>query len=136
MKEVYETIVTNEDGSYAKVFAENGFYVNVKPVKEADSEHTNPEQLIGASWATCLNITVKSILKAKQMKNKSKVRVHVKLFFDPITRYSFTLDAYVSIENLSLEETKVIAETADRFCPVSKLLKNSGQVTLNVESYE
>src|SRR5690606_4298450 len=105
-------------------------------VDKADSETTNPEQLIGMSWATCLNATIRSILKAKNLTNHSIVKVHVQLWFEEKTRFHFSLDASAMIEGLPLEEAKKIVETAHRFCPVSKLIGDKPTVTLKTVPYE
>lgn len=136
MKQIYETTLTNLNGTSGTVDAENGFSVGLLPVLKADSTHTNPEQLIGSAWATCLNATIISILKAKNLNLKSKVEVNVKLFFDDITRYHFTLDAYASIESMDLEQAEKIIHTAHRFCPVSKLIGDKPGITLHTVKYE
>ncbi|CDR31484.1 Organic hydroperoxide resistance protein-like [Acholeplasma oculi] len=135
MKKIYETTLTNHQGTRGQVDADNGFSVLLSPVLEADKHHTNPEQLIGSAWATCLNATIISILKAKNLNSKSKVDVTVKLFFDEKTRYHFTLDAVASIENMDLSEAEKIVQTAHRFCPVSKLIHDNKGVTISVTPY-
>ncbi|VEU83005.1 OsmC family protein [Acholeplasma hippikon] len=135
MNPAYKTIITNENGINGSVTADNGFTVQVAPVKGADLEHTNPEQLIGASWATCLNATIYSILKLKQLDNKARVRVEVLLFTHEKTGYRFELHAKAAIENMPFDEVKAIVEHADKFCPVSKLVSGRQGVTLEVEAY-
>ena len=131
----YETTVHNNWGAPKAAGAETGFEVKVGSVSKADFETTNPEQLIGMSWATCLNATIRSILKAKQMENHSIVNVHVKLWFDEKTRFQFTLDGEASIEGLTIEETEKIVAAAHRFCPVSKLIGDKPGVTLKSVLY-
>ncbi len=131
----YETTVYNNWGKERAAGSETGFSVKVGSVSKADFETTNPEQLIGMSWATCLNATIRSILKAKQLENHSIVNVNVKLWFDEKTRYHFTLDAEASIEGLPMEETEKIVATAHRFCPVSKLIGGNTGVTLKSVPY-
>lgn len=135
MNPTYKTTLTNLNGIDGSVTADNGFTVQVAPVKGADLTHTNPEQLIGASWATCLNATIYSILKLKHLPNKARVRVEVLLFTHEKTGYRFELHAKAAIENMPLEEVKAIVEYADKFCPVSKLISGKQGVTLTVESY-
>lgn len=135
MKHIYETTVINDEGLAGNVTAENGFSVGVAPVLKADKDHTNPEQLLGASWATCLNATIRSILKAKGLENRSKVVIKITLWFDERTRYSFTLDAKASIENMSLTDVQEIVDKAHKYCPVSKLIGDKEGVTLSVENF-
>lgn len=135
MEPAYKTVVINENGINGDVVADNGFKVAVAPIKGADLTHTNPEQLIGSAWATCLNATIYSILKLKHLDNKARVRVEVLLFTHEKTGYRFELHAKAAIENMKLDEVKDIVEYADRFCPVSKLIQGRQGVTLEVENY-
>ena len=135
MKHIYKTFITNDQGSTGSVSTDTHYLFHTKPVKEASGAATNPEQLLGASWATCLNSTLHSVLKARQIEALSRIRVEVDLFFDDVTRYEFHIKAYVAIQGLSLEETKKYTDIADRYCPVSKLLKNNQNVSIVTEVY-
>lgn len=135
MNPAYKTTVVNENGINGDVVADNGFKVAVAPVKGADLEHTNPEQLLGAAWATCLNATIYSILKLKHLENKARVRVEILLFTHEKTGYRFELHAKAAIEGMELNQVKEIVEYADKYCPVSKLIQGKQGVTLTVESY-
>ena len=88
MRHVYETIITNTDGLTGVVKADSGYTFTTDGVKNADLNHTNPEQLIGASWATCLAATLHSVLKLKGIEPISRVEVKVDLFLDEITRFA------------------------------------------------
>lgn len=136
MEKRYETTVVNNWGVEKNLTAETGFTLKAGSVDKADGETTNPEQLIGMSWATCLNATIRSILKAKNLTNHSIVKVHVQLWFEEKTRFHFSLDASAMIEGLPLEEAGKIVETAHRFCPVSKLIGDKPTVTLKTVPYE
>lgn len=87
MEKRYETTVVNNWGAEKNLTAETGFTLKAGSVDKADSETTNPEQLIGMSWATCLNATIRSILKAKNLTNHSIVKVHVQLWFEEKTDF-------------------------------------------------
>lgn len=135
MQKIYETIIYHDDNNKSLVTTDNGFRVGVAPVKDADLWHTNPEQLIGASWAACLKATIDSIIKARKLTNKSKVNIKVTLLFDPKTRYEFKIEGFAAIENLNLEDAQRIVKSAHRLCPVSKLIGNNESVTLTTVNY-
>ncbi|WP_025725038.1 OsmC family protein [Acholeplasma granularum] len=135
LKQIYETVISNTNGTNGSVVADNGLKFEVAPVLKADPEHTNPEQLIGASWATCLNAAIISVIRSKRLTNRSRVDVKVKLWLHPVERYSFTLDGFASIEGLSHEEAKEIIDYAHRLCPVSKLIGDKPGVTLTIVPY-
>lgn len=136
LKQIYETVVTNTEGTRGTTTADNGLIFNVAPVLKADPEHTNPEQLIGASWATCLNSAIISVIRSKRLTSRSRVDVKVKLWLHPVERYSFTLDATASIEGLDEQTTKEIIDYAHTLCPVSKLIGDKPGVTLTIVPYE
>ncbi|HLT00078.1 MAG TPA: OsmC family protein [Acholeplasma sp.] len=135
MKHVYETIITNTDGLTGVVKADSGYTFTTDGVKNADSNHTNPEQLIGASWATCLSATLHSVLKLKGIEPVCRVEVKVDLFLDDVTRFEFHLHAKIAIRDVHGEDAKDIVEMTHRFCPVSKLLKNHKDVTWEIVEY-
>lgn len=136
LKQMYETVITNKEGTSGVATATNGLVFNLAPVAKSDSEHTNPEQLIGSAWATCLNSAIISVIRSKRLTNKSRVDVKVKLWLHPVERYSFTLDATAAIENLDPDTTKEIIDYAHRLCPVSKLIGDKPGVTLTIVPYQ
>ncbi|MBN3491083.1 OsmC family protein [Acholeplasma equirhinis] len=135
MKHVYETTITNIDGLAGTVKADSGYTFTTDGVKNADSNHTNPEQLIGASWATCLAATLHSVLVAKGIKPVTRIDVKVDLWFDDKTRYQFKLHANVAIQGVSLDDAEKYLEITHRFCPVSKLIADKEAVTWSVAQY-
>ena len=136
LRQIYETVVTNKEGTNGVVTAENGYTFGVAPVLKADPDHTNPEQLIGSAWATCLNAAIISIIRSRKLTNRSRVDVKVKLWLHPVERYSFTLDGFAAIEGLDDATTKDIIEYAHKLCPVSKLIGDKKGVTLTIIPYE
>lgn len=136
LRQIYETVITNTEGTKGVATAENGYTFGLAPVLKADDQHTNPEQLIGAAWATCLNATIVSIIRSRRLTNRSKVEVKVKLWLHPIERYSFTLDATAAIEDLDEKTTKEIVDYAHTLCAVSKLIGDKPGVTLTIVPYK
>ncbi|ABX80682.1 OsmC-like protein [Acholeplasma laidlawii PG-8A] len=136
LKQIYETVITNMEGTKGFATADNGHAFGLASVLKADTEHTNPEQLIGAAWATCLNAAIISVIRSKKLTNRSRVDVKVKLWLHPIERYSFTLDATAAIEDLDPVTTKEIIDYAHRLCPVSKLIGDKPGVTLTIVPYQ
>lgn len=133
---IYKTNVFNLNGTDGYVESDDGLHLEVASVSDSAREGTNPEQLIGMSWATCLNSTMRALLKARKIEANSKVRVEVSFKQEKAMSYYFELHAYASIEGMSAEESLKIAEQAHRRCPVSKLMEGSETVFVHAEAYE
>lgn len=137
MEKLYSTEIRNENGTRGSVELVGGTSYPVSSPLEKDHDGFNPEQLMGMAWSTCLNATLISLLKAQSKEHvKSRVRVVVDMCKESeMVGYFFRMKAYVSVEGFSLDETQKIAKQADRFCPVSKLIKQNPHVTLESEIY-
>lgn len=119
-----ETFYIKNDGGtsgFAKV--RTGKVYEIAPLANKDYTKSNPETLIGASLATCMNATLMHILKVNKIEARSLVEVQIDLMLNKEERrYVFVPTVRVGIEGLSLEETKIHMEHADRKCPVSNLI--------------
>lgn len=104
------------------------------PLKsDADPAATNPEQLIGLAWATCLNGTAQVLVGEQR---RTAVRVEVELHpSDPGPGYEFQLHAHLSAEGMTLAETEDLLARSHARCPVSKLLRASSTVHVHAEEY-
>ncbi len=104
------------------------------PLKaDADPSATNPEQLLALAWATCLNGTAQ-VLVAEQ--RRTAVRVEVELHpAEPGPGYEFRVDAFLSAEGLSREDTETLLTAAHARCPVSKLIRRAATVDVHIEEY-
>lgn len=133
---LYETQVINEDGldGYSFVNRRDGLRVVVSHPTN-DRPGTNPEELFGLAQATCLNTTIKTLLKNKK-DHPSRVTVDVQYMReeDKPGTY-FQVDILVAIKDLPLDEVEKIAHEAESYCPVSKLVANSETVSLKVIPY-
>lgn len=131
---LYEVTVTNHDGINGVLTSSSG---ETFETSHPTSSHkgTNPEELLAAAWATCLNATIQALLSARGHKDlRSRVRVSVSLHQETIG-YHFKIEAIASIESLSLEEANAIVHSADKRCPVSKIFSGYEHLKLRVESY-
>lgn len=99
------------------------------PISETPG--TNPEQLLAASLATCLNATIEAEEKRRKLSHQSVVRVVVEMLRDN-EGFQFNVQANVLIPHVSHVEAQDILEIAQRRCPVDKLLSgnNNFKVTL------
>lgn len=134
MQAKYASELINEDGVNGVSYSLDGYQVTVSSPLN-DQPGTNPEQLIGLAWVTCLNATLKAILKEQNINRKTRVRVIVSLMDEPHGGYYFTLFGYGSIEGFSIDETKNILEHAHKRCPISKLIQANPHVSLDAELY-
>lgn len=136
---IFKTRAVNKDGMNGVTYIEDGIIVPLSPVSKVPKLGSNPEELIGMSYASCLNSTLLSILKSKKLDNKTDVRVDV--YFkrdleDKDRRFFFQIDALLEVQGMSIEEMRPFVEEAHYRCPVSQLLKDSKTVTVNPFIFE
>lgn len=135
MSERYRTSASNRDGGVGVSVVDGGMAVPVasplNPERERDA--SNPEQLLALAWATCLNATARVFVTREQ---RTAVRVEVALL-DAADGpgYEFHVDAYLSVEDASPEETGRVLAAAHARCPVSKLLDGAATVAVHPEAY-
>ena len=134
-KSLYHTVVINDKGVNGTVYVKGGeSLLTSDPLK--DSPGFNPEQLFGLSWATCLNATLEALLKTRRVEARSKVEVHVDFCREEDGRgFYFDLKAFISVEGLELEAVEKFAQSAHKYCPVSKIIGEYNHVTLEVVPY-
>ncbi len=132
---LYHTEIINDEGLNGTAYVKDGIAV-VTSDPFANTPGTNPEQLFGLSWATCLNATVAALLKGRDMEAKCKVEVHVDYHREESGRgYYFDLKAIIAIEGLELELAEKIAQSAHKRCPVSKIIGSYEHVSIAVVPY-
>lgn len=131
----YRTAIINTDGGDGWSHVVGGMAVPVASPLGADLDPaaSNPEQLLALAWATCLNATAQVINGGSA---RTAVRVEVALVdAEPGPGFDFHVDAYLSLEGVSLTETKELLAAAEARCPVSKLLRGATTVQAHVEPY-
>lgn len=134
-KPLFHAEIVNETGVNGQAFVKNGGLKVKLSSPLSDEEGTNPEELLGLSFSTCLNATIQSLLKARGKENESRVEVHVDYMREPSgIGFFFNVEAFAKIEGLPFEESEKIVEEAENRCPVSKLL--AGSQTVSVTAVE
>lgn len=131
----YRTEAVNRDGGDGMARVTDGLTVTVSsPLNpDRDPAGTNPEQLLALAWATCLNATAQAIV-ARQ--SRTAVRVEVELHDAAAGGgFEFHVDAYVSVEGASDDETQRVLEAAHGRCPVSKLIGGAATVAVHGEAW-
>ncbi|AZP05412.1 OsmC family protein [Jeotgalibaca ciconiae] len=132
---LFHTEIVNEDGISGEAYVKNGLHVTVSDPTQT-GEGTNPEELLGLSWATCLNATLQAILKGRGSKSRSKVEVAVDYKREETGfGFYFELTAIISIENTSLEDSERFMKIAHRKCPVSKIIGEYPHISMKVVPY-
>jgi len=131
----YRTEATNPDGGDGIARVTHGMSVAVSsPLgSNPDPDASNPEQLLALAWSTCLNATAQTLVKRER---RTTVRIEVELHdAEPGPGYEFHVDAFLSAEGLTLDETADLLTRAHARCPVSKLLGASPTVHVHAEEY-
>lgn len=121
---LFHTEVVNEHGISGEAYVKDGLKVMVSSPL-SDEEGTNPEELFGLAWATCLNATIQALLNGRGLTSKSRVEVAVD--YERETNgigFYFDLHAYVAIEGASIDETERFMNSAHQKCPVSKIISD------------
>lgn len=132
---LYRTIAINNDGVNGTVFLDDGTkHIVSSPLK--NEVGTNPEQLLAASFSTCLSETLRVVLLQNRKRNPYKVEVSVALIADEIEKgYQFLVNAKLAVKDVDLAETALfLAETKKR-CPVSRLLLDHKNVSYEAVLY-
>ena len=135
---LFEATVHNEDGvdGIAYVEGEEKLSVSVSS-PTADKPGTNPEELFGLALTTCLNATIKSLLKARGLTNQSRVTAKIQLRREESgVGFFFQVHILASIEGLELDRADALVQSADKRCPVAKLTQNASTITLETVPYE
>ena len=131
----YRTAAVNRHGGDGVSSVIGGLEVAVSSPLAPDFDPTasNPEQLLALAWVTCLNATAQAVVKGGR---RTAVRVEVELHPSAVgSGYEFHVDAYLSAEGASIEETADILTAAHARCPVSKLLAAASTVHVHPEDY-
>lgn len=131
----YRTEAINSDGGDGTAGVPEGLTVTVSsPLNpDRDPAGTNPEQLLALAWATCLNATAQAVVARR---TRTAVRVEVELHdAAPGTGYEFHVDAFLSVEDASGEETRRVLDAAHARCPVSKLIGGAATVSVHAEEF-
>ena len=126
-KILYTTTAVNEDGltgvAYTKGNGDKDFSVQISSPRSTDAG-TNPEQLFGLAYATCLNASIGFVEQRKKLEHNSKVEVKIDLTFDREGEgYLFHPSIIVTMPGRDEELAREILEEAERQCPIHKLLK-------------
>ncbi len=126
-KILYTTTAVNEDGltgvAYTKGNGDKDFSVQISSPRSTDAG-TNPEQLFGLAYATCLNASIGFVEQRKKLEHNSKVEVKIDLTFDREGEgYLFHPSVIVTMPGRDEELAREILEEAERQCPIHKLLK-------------
>lgn len=126
----YETEAINNDGVKGVAYIPNGLTVAVSHPLE-DAPGTNPEQLLGLSLSTCMSATLEAIEKENGLPHLAEVHVHVSMV-KSTSGLDFLVTAKIRIPNITHSQAIDFVHQAEGRCPVSKLLRNSGNYTIEV----
>lgn len=130
----YRTEAINSDGGDGTAGVPEGLTVTVSsPLNpDRDPAGTNPEQLLALAWATCLNATAQAVVARR---TRTAVRVEVELHDASTGGYEFHVDAFLSVQDASGEETERVLDAAHARCPVSKLIGSAATVAVHSEQF-
>ena len=135
MSRRYRTEAINTEGGTGTARVTDGMAVAVASplAPNPDPDASNPEQLLALAWSTCLNATAQALVKRER---RTTVRIEVELH-DAADGpgYEFHVDAHLSAEGLTPDETADLLKRAHARCPVSKLLQGAATVRVHAEEY-
>lgn len=132
---LFHAEVVNNNGVTGNAYVKDGG-LTVELGKPGSGQGTNPEELFGLSWATCLNETLQTFLKGRGLEASSKVEVHVDYKREKTgPGFYFELKALMSIEGMDNDSAKKFAQTAHRYCPVSKIIGDYEHAVIEVVPY-
>lgn len=124
---LYQTEAVNDEGLNGHAYVPDGIKVETSnPLNSRPG--TNPEQLLGMSLATCLEATLQAVEREHGVPHTAEVHVKV-AFIGEKAEYQFLVHAQIMVKGVDFETADKFAQEAENRCPVSKLLKNSGNYT-------
>lgn len=131
---LFHAEMVNATGITGNTYVKGGLAVALG--ETGSGKGTNPEELLGMAWATCLNATLQSMLKGRGIQAKSKVEVHVDLKREQSgSGFYFALKAMMAIEGMEHDTVLRLASWAHRRCPVSKIIGDYEHVQIEVVPY-
>ncbi len=131
-KSLYHTEIENKAGIAGHVRSLTGGEFNQltsSPLKAVAG--TNPEQLLGAALATCLNATLEAEEKRRNLSHQAVVRVAVDMGRD-YQGFQFWLRAQVRLPQVNRQEAQEILAICEQRCPVAKLLVSNSNVSVEL----
>jgi len=135
MSRRYRTEAINTEGGTGTARVTDGMAVAVASplAPNPDPDASNPEQLLALAWSTCLNATAQALVKRER---RTTVRIEVELH-DAADGpgYEFHVDAHLSAEGLTFDETADLLKRAHARCPASELLQGAATVRVHAEEY-
>lgn len=129
---LYHTEIENKDGisGHVRSLTDDAFnQLTSSPLKSVPG--TNPEQLLGAALATCLNATLEAEEKRRNLPHQAIVRVAVDMGRD-YQGFQFWLRVQVKLPQVDQQEAQEILAICEQRCPVAKLLAKSQNVKIEL----
>lgn len=133
---LFSVEVVNEHALNGEAYVKDGLKVLISdPLDKVPG--SNPEELFGLAWSTCLNATLQALLKGRGHANRSRVEVKVDFKRESDGRgFYFDLKALAAIEGYEEAQTRKMLAAAHRRCPVSKIIGDYPHIELNVMPFE
>ncbi|WP_024563593.1 OsmC family protein [Candidatus Phytoplasma tritici] len=102
---------------------------------EPSNKKSGPVDLFCLCWAICFYKTSKKILAEQNYTNKDlKVKVTLEMQKDDKGFY-FKPTAILGIQDMTLEQTEIIADSTHKRCPISRLISADENVSVKVANY-
>lgn len=106
-----------------------------KAMGGTNDDYTHPEQLFAAGYAACFDSALNLIIKQAKIKT-GETAVTAKVSIGQIDNGGFGLAVAlaVNIPDVSLEQTKNLAENAHQICPYSNATRGNIEVNITVNN--
>lgn len=127
---LFHTEVINDKGLHGEAYVKDGGLSVMISDPLSAVPGTNPEELLGLSLSTCLNATIQALLRGRGLDNTSQVEVQVDFVKEKKGGYFFEVLVLAHIDDMPLEKAERIVQSAEKRCPVAKLLSGSDTVTV------
>lgn len=132
---MFTGIARNDTGVSGESWVEGGIRVAVAAPTAAKAQHeqTNPEELLGLAWATCLNASARAVADSEVLVSvEATISLHARL---DAPGYDFLANATLTFtrahgEALTEAEADALAAAAHARCPISRLMAGSPRVTV------
>lgn len=120
---LFTAVVRNDEGLEGTAYVVDGGLEVLTSSPTNKNPGTNPEELFGLAWSTCLNASIEYALKRQNIKDvHSEVEIKIDYMRENNSDQTY-FDLYVKISiDLPQAKAEEIAREAHSRCPVSKIV--------------
>lgn len=139
MEVLYSTKVTVTGGRNGRVVSDNGALdLEVRPPKAlggVNDDYPNPEMLFAAGYSACFDSALNGIMRQEKIRAKTQVTAEVGIGKLESVGFGLSVNLFVNVSDMDLEEAKKFVEKAHQVCPYSNATRGNINVNITVTNH-